>query len=109
MSLVQQRRRFETTWAQIPGSIQRQITLEVLGANDQTWTFNLGLPPLQLSDEEVKLVHRLWLSVSQQSGAEDVRHHAIVVAGLHLLEHALQGSQRTEAIELIKKSGERKP
>jgi hypothetical protein len=108
MSLTRQRQRFETAWAQIPGSAQRQITLEVVGSSEQVWPFRLGARPPQLSGDDVGLIHKLWLSVSQQPGVEAVHHRDIVVAGLHLLEHELDGPQRTEVIELIRKLGERR-
>ena len=109
MSLTRQRQRFETAWAQIPGSAQRQITLEIVSSSEQVWSFRLGARPPQLSGDDVGFIHKLWLSVSQQPGVEEVHHRDIVVAGLHLLEHELDGPQRTEVIELIRKLGECRP
>lgn len=100
----EQRRRLDAVWEQIPGSDHRLIVLEVIDANRQSATFSLGAHPPQMTDEDVALLHHLWLEVlrSKQADETTVHHRDLVVAGLRLLEKDLHGPQRVATLEFIR-------
>ncbi|MCS6805343.1 MAG: APC family permease [Acidobacteriota bacterium] len=103
LSAEKQSQRLEIAWAQIPGSDRKSIVLEVVGLSGQVKAFRLGAHEPQLSEEDLNLIHQLWLSVSQQPGTEDIHHRDIVVAGLRLLKQELDGPRRTDLIGLMKR------
>ena len=100
----EQRRRLDAAWERIPGSAHRLIVLEVIDANGQSQTFSLGAHPPQLTDEDIALLHHLWLEVLRAKQADEttVHHRDLVVAGLRLLEKELRGPQRVATLESIR-------
>lgn len=103
--------RLSAAWEQIPGSKHRLIVFEVIDANGQAQTFSLGAHPPQLTDEDVALLHRLWLEVlhTKQADETTVHHRDLVVAGLRLLEKELHGPQRVAMLEFIREQQQGRP
>jgi hypothetical protein len=100
----EQRRRLEAAWERIPGSEHRLIVFEVIDASGRTFTFSLGAHPPRLTDEDIALLHRLWLEVLRTKQAEEtpIHHRDLVAAGLRLLEKELHGPRRDAILELIR-------
>lgn len=102
--------RLSAAWEQIPGSERRLMVFEVIDPNGQSQTFSLGAHPPHLTDEDLALLHHLWLEVlrAKQAGETTVHHRDLVVAGLRLIEKELHGTQRDAMLELIREQ-QRKP
>ncbi len=101
----EQRRRLDAAWERIPGSEHRLIVFEVIDASGRTHTFSLGAHPPRLTDEDVALLHHLWLEVlkTRQSKETSIHHRDLVAAGLRLLDQELHGPRRAAILDLIKK------
>jgi len=51
-------------WEKIPGSAQRQSLFEVVDSLAQVRRFYLGVYMPELSSQNVGLIHKLWVSVT---------------------------------------------
>jgi amino acid transporter len=100
----QQCLRLSTAWEQIAGSEHRLLVLEVIDPNGQSQAFSLGAHLPRLTDDDIALLHHLWLEVlrTKQPRETNVHHRDLVVAGLRLLERELRGPQRAATLDLIR-------
>jgi len=102
MSPEEQSRRLGSAWDRIRGSSRRHLIFEVIEPSGQAHRYYLGVHAPKLRQEDLNLVHQLWVEVAGKNGDENVHHRDIVIAGLHLLEKELKGPNRAELIRMIK-------
>jgi hypothetical protein len=80
------------------------ISLEVVMPDpNQSVYFNLGPHPPRLWPEDVDLVHRLWLEISEKGPGAKLRHRDVVGVALRRLEQQLKEGNETEVLEAIQK------
>jgi len=104
MSSDEQSRKLGVAWDRLPGSRRRHVTFEIIESSGEAHRYYLGVHVPKLRQEDLSLLHRLWVSVAAKDGDENIHHRDIVVAGLHLLEKELKGPKRPEALKLIKEA-----
>ena len=63
--------------------------------------YHLGAHPPTLSPGDLDLIHRVWLDATKAIGPH-VHHHDVVRAALMQMEQQLNGSQRDEALDVIR-------
>ena len=63
--------------------------------------YHLGAHPPTLSPGDLDLIHRVWLDATKAIGPH-VHHHDVVRAALMQMEQQLNGSQRDEALAVIR-------
>lgn len=76
--------------------------------NGETETFLLGPHAPALSQEDLDLIHQLWLDAVNQYGL-DVHHRDIVRVALEQLERDLGGYERAHALARIAEQAKRTP
>jgi hypothetical protein len=61
--------------------------------------FVLGAHPPKLTDEDIGLIHDLWMSIKDQLGTGNLRHRDVVSLALHRLERDLDGTGRDDILQ----------
>jgi hypothetical protein len=70
-----------TAWEAIPEPKQ-QFILQIVRPDGTVDTFRIGPHTPTMKNEDVVLLHRLWLNVTQEPGLDKVHHHDILTEAL---------------------------
>jgi hypothetical protein len=70
--------------------------------------FYLGAHAPRLTDDDINLIHRLWLDLTSQPGKEDAHHRDVVSLALAHLAADLTGPTREKLIAEFAGGGARK-
>jgi amino acid transporter len=70
-----------SAWEAIPEPKQ-QFILQIVQPNGNVDTFRIGPHTPTMKNEDVVLLHRLWLNVTREPGLENVHHHDILTQAL---------------------------
>ncbi|MDQ6698704.1 MAG: APC family permease, partial [Acidobacteriota bacterium] len=96
-------------WEQLPAP-RPSLSLEVVLPNpDKSAYFNLGPHPPRLWPEDVDLVHRLWLDVSEKGPGFKLRHRDIVGVALRRMEREMQSGRMEDVMSDISLEVEQHP
>ncbi|MCX6551954.1 MAG: hypothetical protein NTY02_13320 [Acidobacteria bacterium] len=95
-------------WDRIGKSGNVRARLVAYKLNGELDTFLLGPHAPPLSDEDLAIIHRLWLEAVGRFGLE-VHHRDVVRAALEELERDLGGDGRERALDLIEEQVRRQP
>lgn len=87
----EQARQIGQAWEKLPDKPRRQVTFLVVEESGQEDTFALGAHQPELTDEDVALIHEIWLGVSGNSRLRKVRHRDVVRVALERLHRDLRG------------------
>src|SRR5256886_5584418 len=88
---AEQARRLGHAWEQVPNRPRRQLRFRVIAPDGRTNVFYLGAHTPQLAEDDVELIHRLWLDLTQASGKENAHHRDVVHLALTHLADDLTG------------------
>jgi amino acid transporter len=91
-------------WEQLPEKPPYPVPFHVIGAHGKTQTFYLGAHAPDLAVEDVELIHRLWLDLSQQPGHEKIHHRDVVTYALIHLQRDLSGPHQQAIIKQLGKA-----
>jgi hypothetical protein len=100
LSGAEMARRLGDAWDRIPKSRRVRSRLVACKRSGEVETFLLGPHAPALSQEDLDLIHRLWLDAVNQYGL-DVHHRDVVRAALEELEEDLAVPDRERALALI--------
>jgi amino acid transporter len=89
-------------WESLPAP-RPAISLEVVLPDEKSIFFNLGPHPPRLWPEDVDLVHRLWLELSEETSGAKLHHRDVVGVALQRLEAQLRTELRKSAVDDVKK------
>jgi len=64
-------------WEQLPEP-KRQFVLQVVPPDGYVVTFRIGPHSPTMKDEDVLLLHRLWLNITREPGLDKLHHHEIL-------------------------------
>src|SRR2546422_11147909 len=64
--------------------------------------FDIGAHAPKLADEDVNLIHRLWLDVTKERGLEDLHHKEIVTTALANLEEQVNSKGRHAILDRMR-------
>jgi Amino acid permease len=64
-------------WEQVPEP-RRQFVLQVVPPDNRVVTFRIGPHSPTMKDEDVLLLHRLWLNITREPGLDKLHHHEIL-------------------------------
>jgi hypothetical protein len=70
-----------SAWEAIPEPKQ-QFVLQIVEPNGVVGTFRIGPHTPTMKNEDVVLLHRLWLNVTREPGLEKIHHHDILTEAL---------------------------
>jgi hypothetical protein len=86
------------------------VSLEIVKDDGQSVFFNLGPHPPRLWPEDVDLVHRLWLELSERDPGAKLHHRDIVGVALRRMEEQLRSTKADDVMsDVIKEVSHRQP
>jgi amino acid transporter len=88
---AEQARRLGHAWEQVPNRPRRTLRFRVIAPDGRTNVFYLGAHTPQLAEDDIELIHRLWLDLTQASGKEHAHHRDVVHLALRHLADDLAG------------------
>jgi magnesium transporter len=97
----EQARLLGEAWERVDKPEDQKLRLVIHHHSGRTDAYHLGAHPPALSPGDFELIHRLWLDAAKAVGPH-VHHHDIVRAALTHMEEKLSGSERDEALDLIR-------
>jgi amino acid transporter len=101
LSPEEQAKRLGEAWEALPSKPQHEVCFRVVEPQGETHDFYLGAHAPRLADEDINIIHKLWLEVTREKTAEDAHHKEIVTVALERLEQDLQGTERRRVLEHI--------
>ena len=81
MTTAEQAFALGSAWEQIPEPKQ-QFLLQIVQPDGNVATFRIGPHTPTMKNEDVVLLHRLWLNITREKGLENVHHHDILTEAL---------------------------
>jgi len=111
MTPSQQAKAFGDAWERLPQP-RPQLTLEILDEKtSKQMFFNLGPHPPRLWPEDIELLHRLWLNLTDRGPGYKLHHRDVVRVALRRLEIELQSASAKDVLNEVwqEASEERRP
>ncbi|HEY3137254.1 MAG TPA: APC family permease, partial [Blastocatellia bacterium] len=90
LSSLEQARELGRAWERLPEKPRRQVWFKILGPRNREYSVSLGAHAPDLTDEDISLIHRIWLRVSQIPARQRVHHRDVVRVALERLERDLR-------------------
>jgi hypothetical protein len=91
MTAQEQARELGRAWERLPEKPRRQVWLKIVSPDHQEYTVFLGAHAPDFTDDDLRVIHNIWLKVSQIPARKRVRHRDVVRVALERLERDLQG------------------
>src|SRR6266498_640368 len=99
MDPEEQAKHIGEAWERLPNRPKRQVCFHVVEPDGKVDEFNLGAHAPKLADDDINLIHKLWLDVTKERGMEDFRHKEIVTTALGRLADELKGQDRQKILD----------
>jgi amino acid transporter len=93
-------RRIGQAWERLPEP-RHPFSLEIIAPGRPSIFVNLGPHPPRLWPEDVDLVHKLWLELSERYGGSKLHHRDIVGVALRRMHEQLESGQSEEVVKDI--------
>ena len=90
-SLQEQARELGRAWERLPEKPRRQVRFSILGPRGASSCVLLGAHAPDLTEEDVNLIHKIWLEVAKVPGRQRVHHRDVVRVALERLDRDLHG------------------
>jgi amino acid transporter len=91
MTVQEQERSLGRSWEALGSRPRREVCFRVLEPDGVAHVVYLGAHAPNLSDEDVALIHKLWLQISDIPSRRRVHHRDVVRVALNRLERDLRG------------------
>ena len=91
MTSQEQARELGRAWERLPEKPRRQVAFKVVEPSGHEHLVHLGAHAPQLTEDDVNLVHKLWIQVSSIPSRRKVHHRDVVRVALNRLERDLRG------------------
>jgi len=91
-------------WEALPEP-KRQFVLQVVHPDGHLETFRIGPHTPTMKDEDVLLLHRLWLNITHEPGLENVHHHEILTEALTRFARDYGAREREDILRDLKRIG----
>ncbi|MFY9607320.1 MAG: APC family permease [Blastocatellia bacterium] len=91
ISAQEQSRQLGRAWERLPEMPRRQVRFRIAAPGKSEQIFYLGAHAPRLTDEDLDLLHRIWLEVSKVPARRKVHHRDVVRVALQRLERDLSG------------------
>ena len=91
MSVAEQARELGRAWERLPERPRRRVCFKVIDPAGREYSFDLGAHAPHFTEEDISLIHKLWLEVSKTPSRHRVRHRDVVRVALDRLERDLRG------------------
>jgi amino acid transporter len=103
MSPEEQARQLGDAWEDLPHKPKHQVLFRIVEADGSTIDFTLGAHAPPLPEDDVNIIHRLWLDVARESNGEVVHHKEIVTVALQRLDEALTSKERQTVLAQLRR------
>jgi amino acid transporter len=97
----EQARAIGLAWEQLPDP-RPQFNLEIVTPGGQREIFLLGPHSPNLTSNEVRLIHRLWLRFSDLIAPDELHHHDVVHFALDEVMHELNDGKEADVVARLK-------
>jgi amino acid transporter len=91
MTAQEQAREQGRAWENLRQPPRRQVKYKVVNSDGSEYVVSLGAHAPSLTEEDVNLIHKIWLKVSEVPGRRKVHHRDVVRVALLRLERDLRG------------------
>jgi hypothetical protein len=91
MTPEDQARQLGRAWERLSEKPRRQVRFRIIISENREHTVYLGAHPPNLTEEDVNLIHKIWLQVSKVPARQRVHHRDVVRVALERLERDLRG------------------
>ncbi len=98
MTTAEQAFHFGSAWEAIPEP-KRQFLLQIVHPTGAVDTFRIGPHTPTMKNEDVVLLHHLWLKITQEPGLEHVHHHDILTEALTRFERDYDRHDREDIVK----------
>ncbi len=102
MTAEEQAKHIGEAWEGLPNKPKRQVCFHVVEPDNQVDDFDIGAHAPKLADEDVNLIHKLWLDVTQERGLDDLHHKEIVTTALANLEEQVNSKGRQAILDRMR-------
>jgi hypothetical protein len=92
------------SWENIPQASDHQVCFRVIDALGKSWEFYLGAHAPTLTEEDVQLIHRIWLDLSETPQHRNIHHRDVVSYALVKLQAELNGPKRQFTLNQLGRS-----
>jgi hypothetical protein len=91
MSTQEQAGQLGRAWERLTPKPRRQVKLRIVGPVDREETIYLGAHPPQLTEDDIGLIHQIWLEVAKVPARRKVHHRDVVRVALERLRRDIRG------------------
>src|SRR2546427_1027490 len=95
-------RRLGEAWERLPQKPKHQICFRVIEPNGKFRDFYLGPHAPPLSQDDINLIHELWLEMTSKPGWEHLHHKDIVKIALACLQRELRSEEPEVVLEQLR-------
>ena len=99
----EQARLLGQAWEGLAQKPKHQVCFRVIKSNGRMFDFYLGAHAPQMSEEDVNLIHELWLKMTSQLGWEHLHHKDVVSIALALLKEDHKSEQQAALLEDLRR------
>jgi amino acid transporter len=92
MPVQEQARELGRAWERLPEKPRRQVAFKVIEPSGVEHVVYLGAHAPHLTEEDINLIHKLWVQVSNIPSRRKVHHRDVVRVALDRLERDLRGN-----------------
>ncbi|MBZ5667119.1 MAG: APC family permease [Acidobacteriia bacterium] len=104
MTTAEQAYGLGSAWEAIPEPKQ-QFVLQIVQPDAAVTTFRIGPHTPTMKNEDVVLLHRLWLNVTREPGLENVHHHDILTEALTRFARDYGARDREDIVRELRRHG----
>jgi amino acid transporter len=89
-------------WESLPEP-KRQFVLQIAQPGGKVDSFRIGPHTPTMMNEDVLLLHRLWLNITREPGLENVHHHEILTEALTRFAHDYAARDREDIVKELRR------
>lgn len=104
MTTAEQAFHLGSAWESI-SEPKQQFVLQIVQPDNAVDTFRIGPHTPTMKNEDVVLLHRLWLNLTREPGLENVHHHDILTEALTRFAHDYSARDREEIVKKLRRHG----
>ena len=92
MAEQEQARELGRAWERLPEKPRRQVAFKVIEPTGVEHVVHLGAHAPHLTEDDINLIHKIWIQISNVPSRRKVHHRDVVRVALDRLERDLRGS-----------------
>jgi hypothetical protein len=108
MTTAEQAFNLGTAWEAI-AEPKQQFLLQIVHPTGNVDTFRIGPHTPTMKNEDVVLLHRLWLNITREPGLENIHHHDILAEALTRLENDYAAAGHEDIVRKLRRNADAGP